>query len=219
MKSRQISFLLIAQAASERCDFCASEIKGEHRHLIEPGSKSVACACNICVLTSSSLRKITSQGAFHYKIIPELYSVVSDFVMPEEVWASLSIPVDMAFFVYSSTKEDLEVFFPSPLGPIQSELSQHSKSLLKTMNPIIKVLSHEDNRDALALLVNRTETSSEYFLIPIDQCYKLIGLMRKNWRGFGGGKEMHVMIAQFFQELRSKSKEYARKSPNRLERA
>ena len=41
-----------------------------------------------------------------------------------------------------------------------------------------------------ALLVNRARGASEHFLVPMDECYKLVGLIRTRWRGFSGAGEV-----------------------------
>ena len=52
------------------------------------------------------------------------------------------------------------------------------------------------------LLVNRVGQTREYYLAPIDQCYRLAGLIRLHWKGLSGGNEVWQHIAQFFAELR-----------------
>jgi len=72
--------------------------------------------------------------------------------------------------------------------------------------------------DVEALLANRVGesrgvTPAEYYLLPIDECYKLVGLIRTHWRGFSGGTEVWQEIGQFFTHLRSIA-EVARKEPD-----
>ena len=60
-----------------------------------------------------------------------------------------------------------------------------------------------------ALLVNRLlysqgQGSAEYFIAPIDECYRLTGLIRMHWRGLSGGTEVWQEINNFFQQLNSK---------------
>jgi hypothetical protein len=47
--------------------------------------------------------------------------------------------------------------------------------------------------------------NSEYFIAPVDECFKLVGLIRSNWRGLSGGTEVWMEIGSFFTSLRSKS--------------
>ena len=41
----------------------------------------------------------------------------------------------------------------------------------------------------------------EHWLVPIDDCYELVGLIRSSWRGFGGGEEVWTQIERFFGDL------------------
>src|SRR3981081_695799 len=57
--------------------------------------------------------------------------------------------------------------------------------------------------DVEALLVNRVGHVSgfaapEYYLLPIDECYKLVGLIRANWRGVSGGTEVWQEVGRVF---------------------
>ena len=55
--------------------------------------------------------------------------------------------------------------------------------------------------DVEALLVDRRPGSARGYRASIDECYRLVGLMRQHWRGFGGGAEAWRAIARFFDEL------------------
>ncbi len=51
---------------------------------------------------------------------------------------------------------------------------------------------------------------AEYYLLPIDECYKLVGLIRMHWKGLSGGTEVWRELGEFFASLkadRSKSRE------------
>ena len=56
-------------------------------------------------------------------------------------------------------------------------------------NPLLNYLEP----DIEALLVNRVGRSrgaaeAEYFFALMDDCYKLVGLIRTHWKGLSGGK-------------------------------
>jgi hypothetical protein len=42
----------------------------------------------------------------------------------------------------------------------------------------------------------------EYYRVPIDHCYALVGLIRRHWRGLSGGTEARQAIGDFFARLR-----------------
>jgi hypothetical protein len=62
-----------------------------------------------------------------------------------------------------------------------------------------------------AIFVNRMEPGSaappgyEVFLIPIDECYSLVGELRMKWQGFDGGAEAHAALATFLDSLRRRA--------------
>ena len=43
---------------------------------------------------------------------------------------------------------------------------------------------------------------NEYFILPIDECFKLVGLIRLHWKGLSGGTEVWSELARFFAGLR-----------------
>jgi hypothetical protein len=64
--------------------------------------------------------------------------------------------------------------------------------------------------DVEALLVNRIGhsrgfTNPEYYIVPIDECFKLVGLIRSRWQGLSGGTEVWREIGKFFGELKARS--------------
>ena len=96
---------------------------------------------------------------------------------------------------------------PSPAGATESLLPLSSWQQIAANNPVLA--SMED--DVEALLVNRThQENPQYFLAPIDECFKLVGLIRGRWRGLSGGVEVWQEIQQFFNGLRARSEEGAR---------
>lgn len=64
-------------------------------------------------------------------------------------------------------------------------------------NPVLGSLAP----DVEALLVNRVRGARGHWVVPIDECHALVGLIRMHWRGFTGGREMWEELAGFFGEL------------------
>jgi Family of unknown function (DUF5947) len=52
-----------------------------------------------------------------------------------------------------------------------------------------------------ALLINRIGNMASYFIVPIDACYQLVGVIRTRWRGLSGGSEVWQAIAEYFDNL------------------
>jgi len=53
------------------------------------------------------------------------------------------------------------------------------------------------------------------WLVPIDECYALVGLIRTRWRGFTGGSEVWDALGRFFAELDRRAKPVGRTSTRR----
>jgi Family of unknown function (DUF5947) len=184
----------------ERCELCAAEIGGDHHHLLEPIHRKVICACGACSL-------LFSGGAeTRYKLVPRRVHFLPDFKLTDGQWDGLMIPINMAFFFESTPDKRVVALYPSPAGPIESLLRLDSWKDIVLENPVLSRMAP----DVEALLVNRIAQSrgagaAEYFVAPIDECYKLVGLMRGNWRGFSGGAEVWREIGRFFAALKEKA--------------
>jgi Family of unknown function (DUF5947) len=190
------------EAAQERCELCSEPIPPEHRHLLEVSTREMLCVCRPCSILFD--REAASEG--RYRLIPDRRLFLEDFEMSDAQWESLRVPVDMAFFFYSTPAERVVAFYPSPMGPTESLLKLGAWEELEDSNPMLK----EMERDVEALLVNRVRGAREHFLVPMDECYSLVGLIRMRWRGLSGGREVWEEIGRFFEQLRERSKTVSR---------
>ena len=187
-----------AEAAQEHCDLCREPIPSEHRHLMEVSTREIMCACRPCSILFDS--EAASEGK--YRLIPDRRLFFENFEMSDAQWESLRIPVDMAFFFYSTPAERVVAFYPSPMGPTESLLKLSAWEELEKGNPVLEGMEW----DVEALLVNRVRGAREHFLVPIDECYSLVGLIRMHWRGLSGSREVWEEIRRFFEGLRERSK-------------
>jgi len=188
-------FIRARSPAIERCDLCGAELGPEHPHLIEPGMRKIVCACQACAILFSS-------GAeTKYRRIPQTVRYLPNFELTQSQWEGLMIPISMAFFFKNSVTDRMTVIYPSPAGPTESLLDFESWDEIVNCNPVLKELEP----DTEALLVNRVRDSADYFIVPIDECYRLVGLIRTKWKGLAGGTEVWTAINEFFGELRKRS--------------
>lgn len=116
------------------------------------------------------------------------------------------IPINMAFLFHSSLETRVIALYPSPAGAVESLLPLDAWAEIEESNPAIRQLKP----DVEALLVNRVghaqgTRDAEYYVAPMDECYKLVGLIRTNWKGLSGGAEVWTEVGRFFAELRNKS--------------
>jgi Family of unknown function (DUF5947) len=186
------------EAAAERCDLCGEPIPSEHRHLLDLEKREVSCACRACSL----LFDRRAAGGGHYRLIPDRSFRLVDFELDDVVWEELRIPVDMAFFYRGSREERVMAFYPSPMGPTESLLGLEAWEELESANPVLRDMQP----DVEALLVNRALGARQYYLVPIDECFRLVGLIRTRWRGFTGGKEVWEEIGRFFGDLERRAR-------------
>jgi len=185
------------QRAAERCELCSVELTGQHPHLLDPTTRKVVCSCDACALLFSG------QSNARFKRVPKLVRSLPEFRLTDAQWESLMIPINMAFFFHSSPEGKVIAMYPSPAGATESLLSLESWNEIAQANHAIQQME----ADVEALLVNRVGHSrgfaaAEYYILPIDQCFKLVGIIRQNWRGFSGGTEVWQQISEFFAQLR-----------------
>jgi hypothetical protein len=201
-----------APEAEERCELCNAPIPPLHRHMLELSSRELVCACRPC----SVLFDRDGAGGGRYKLVPERRLRLEDFALGDRVWEELRIPVDMAFFFRSSAAGRVLAYYPGPMGPTESQLELDAWRELERENPVLVEL--ED--DVEALLVNRVGAEHGHWLVPLDDCYSLVGLIRTRWKGLSGGKEVWLQIAGFFEDLDRRSRRATRSSrPARQEGA
>jgi hypothetical protein len=189
-------------AELERCELCGNVLYREHPHLIDPLSRKLACSCEACAI-------LFTNEKLKYRRIPRQFKFLQDFQLSDAQWDELLVPINMAFFFYSSAfgeaKEKVVALYPSPAGPTESLLSLEAWEELTALNPLLKKME----ADVEALLVNRIGkdrgTEAEYYIAPIDECFKLTGLIRANWRGLSGGTEVWEEIGNFFAGLKKRS--------------
>ena len=182
-----------AAAQAEQCDMCAAPVPPGHRHIVDLSDRRMMCACRACALLFDS----KAAGGGHLRLLPTRRRRLDDFVLDGAAWDRLRIPVDMAFFFHSSPAERVLALYPSPAGPTESLLELEAWTELVAANPVLGTMEP----DVEALLVSRARDMNEHWLVPIDDCYELVGVIRGRWRGFTGGEEVWQAIDAFFADL------------------
>jgi hypothetical protein len=183
---------VVARAQMERCELCGTEISSVHRHLLEAEQRRIVCSCDHCAM------RFQDVVGGRYQLVPRDVRLLKGFQLSEAQWDELALPINLAFFFFSSVQSRVMAMYPGPAGVTESRLTLASWEALGEANP---ELTHM-KPDVEALLVNRVGETREYFLAPIDTCFELVGLIRQHWRGLSGGSEVWRELERFFARLR-----------------
>lgn len=178
---------------AEFCDLCSAPIGAEHDHLLNPATRQLRCACRACAIL------FNSTGETNYRRVPRDIYNLPEFTLDDGAWAALGIPIGLAFISRSEVNGEALAVYPSPAGPVQTTLDSEIWEDLVSGNSGFKGMMPEVE----ALLINRMNGAREYFIVPIDECYKLTGIVRSHWRGFSGGEAAWEQIHLFFDHLKS----------------
>jgi hypothetical protein len=184
-----------AEPQLERCELCGVELPPQHEHLIEPPTRKLTCACGACAIL------FTGSGSARYRRVPRRIEVLKGFQLSDEQWESLHLPINLAFFFHSSPAGRVIAVYPSPAGATESLLTLEAWADLSAANPVLGELEP----DVEALLVNRVGPIRDYIRAPIDECFKLVGIIRVHWRGLSGGTEVWKEISRFSEQLKERS--------------
>jgi hypothetical protein len=185
-----------AAAAMERCELCAAPVAPEHPHLVQVSERRLLCACGSCAFLFDN----PGAGGGGYARVPDRYLTDPGFALTDAQWDALQVPVGIAFFLINSVRGAVVACYPSPAGATESELPLHAWSDGIGAGPLAARLVP----DVEALLVRRSPASC--LLVPVDACYRLVGVIRRHWRGFDGGQEAWDAIDELFAELRQRAR-------------
>src|SRR5246127_3474876 len=153
----------------ERCELCSLEIRPDHSHLIELSQRKLLCTCEACAIL------FRGQGV-KFKRVPRRVLSLADFTLSDAEWDGLMVPINMAFFFQNSLENRVMSVYPRPAGATESLLALESWNDIAARNPVLNGMES----DVEALLVNRLgysrghSAAPEYYLLPIDECYKLV---------------------------------------------
>ncbi|MFE9452142.1 DUF5947 family protein [Streptomyces sp. NPDC006739] len=174
-------------ADAELCDLCAAPVPDEHRHLYDGTREEVLCACRPCSLLFTD--REASEG--HYLLIPG-----RRLRLPPVDTGPLGVPVGLAFFV-PHADGTATAHYPSPLGATRWELDAaawHQAVAgcgeLATVAPEVE-----------ALLVNTARGLSHHWIVPVDDCFRMVAVVRREWEGLSGGQRVWPALERFFAEL------------------
>jgi hypothetical protein len=170
------------------CGLCASALAEPHPHLFDTEKESLECACPACAML------FDQRKTGRWKHVPPRAEKLSANPVGDAAWASMGLPIGLAFFVKSSRAGQTIAWYPGPAGATRCQLSFAPPALTLA-------------DDVEALLAHRLDGANEAWVLSIDLCFELVGEIRRSWRGFGGGPGVRDALAAFFARLQ---KEHAR---------
>jgi hypothetical protein len=180
----------------EHCELCGLALPEDHSHLLEPATRKLLCSCEPCAILFSG-----REGG-RYRRVPRDIQSLPDFRLSENQWEDLHLPINLTFFVKSTPARRVLALYPSPAGAVESLLTLEAWDALVQENPMLVELEP----DVEALLVNRMKGELATYRVPIDLCFKLVGLIRVHWRGLSGGTEVWEEVARFFTSLHERAR-------------
>lgn len=160
----------------------------EHPHLFDLEAHRPACVCRACAL----LFDRPGAAGGRYRAIPGRRLPVAG-VAP----AALGAPVGLAFFVVADDGT-VSAHYPSPAGATRAEVDPEAWAEALEAAPPLGGLAPEVE----ALLVNTVERRTEAWMVPISDCYALVGVVRQAWEGLSGGRRVLDAIEAHFENLR-----------------
>jgi hypothetical protein len=176
------------------CELCGAVIPDAHGHVVDLERRSLSCACRSCAI-------LFDQQAGRFRRVPD--RVLRAPPISAVRWASLGVPVRLAFVFFNSRLSRWYASYPGVAGAIESEVPQERWEELATEVPLLRQIAPDV--EALLAWGPMGAAEIECFVAPVDACYELAGLCRTHWRGFDGGDEMRAELDAFFARLRSRA--------------
>jgi len=177
-----------------RCELCPISLAADHKHLLDLDERRIVCVCPTCW----SMRS----GEARYRPTGSRTLWLEDLDLPDDLWAEFQIPIGLAFFLRSTASGQVVGLYPSPAGATECELDLAAWDRLVAANPVLEDL----DPDAEALLVNRMAEPHIHVVAPLDDCYRLVGIVKATWEGISGGAAMEEAVQRYFDGLRAEAK-------------
>jgi hypothetical protein len=166
---------------------CAAAVGERHRHVLDDDRGELLCVCRACTL----LFDRDAAGGGHYRLVPETRRRLPG-VSPKD----LGVPVGLAFFV-RGVDGTVVAHYPSPAGATRWQVEPAVWQAAVRRCPELDRMA----AGTQALLVNTARGRAEHWLVPIDDCYRLVAVIRQEWRGLSGGSRVWPAVDRFFEEL------------------
>lgn len=224
----------VKAAPGEACEFCTEPIGAEHPHVVNVQSRALMCACRGCYLLFSNegaaggkYRAVPDRATFDpdFALTEAQWDALQIPVGICFLFHNSSLGRPAAFYPSPAGATEsllsLEVWDEIVHAhPRLQELVADVQALLvrrrtarESSRPPGPDAGASAGAGAGAGAVSGVgqgadagpTAATECYVVPIDRCYELVGLIRRYWKGFDGGEEAHAAIEHFFDELRRTS--------------
>ncbi|TMR00756.1 hypothetical protein ETD83_15990 [Actinomadura soli] len=175
------------RADVDRCGLCEVPVADGHAHVFDERTGELACACRACAL----LFEKDGAGAGHYRLVPDRRVRLTGVSV-----ADLGVPVRLAFFVVGLDGA-VVARYPSPMGATAWTVDPSAWTAVSAQNPDLASMLPAVE----ALLTSSIREADEQWLVPVDDCYRLVGVIKGAWTGLSGGDRVWTAVEAFFAQL------------------
>jgi hypothetical protein len=179
-------------SATTQCESCGTTLSESHAHVVDIEDRRLLCSCTECWASAGR-----ADDTSRLRAVPRACAPYPPLRLTEANWDALQIPVGLAFFVVHGRTSRTFAFYPSPAGSVESLLPLDGWRDLVAANPWLATVAP----DVEALVVRQAPHVPNLWqsaVVPIDECYDLIGRIRLSWKGFDGGDGVRGEIEAFF---------------------
>ncbi len=185
-------------SARLQCELCAEAIDDAHSHIVDVTDRRLLCSCYPC----SMLFSAPGAARGRFKMVPKRYAVIPPPLLGDAQWEALGLPIGLAFFFENGDSGRITAYYPGPAGATESQLPLDAWQDLRAREPLIASMQ----ADVEAALVYRPRGGeSRSYVVPIDVCYELAGLVRSKWSGVSGGDDLIHAIEDFFARIEERA--------------
>ncbi|WP_106403687.1 DUF5947 family protein [Actinocorallia populi] len=173
-----------ARERAEPCGMCGIPVEKEHTHLLDERGGALLCVCRACSV-------LFPEENGRYRRVPSRRIRLTG-VRPDD----LGVPVGLAFFTRDA-QGAVTAHYPSPMGTTGWTVEPAVWAAAVAACPPLETLAP----GVEALLVNAVRDADERWLVPVDDCYRLVAIIRGSWKGLSGGTRVWPEIEAFFTRL------------------
>jgi len=189
---RFIRKLGTTRLTAEQCEMCAAPLAGVQRHLLDLAHHTFLSICTVCALAFGP----RGANAGLYRLIPTRHLALLDFQATDELWAG---PVKMICLLRNSETGSVLAVYLAPPGVRESVFDLDRWKTLRTANPLLESLEP----DVETLLLQRIGPAPAAYIVPIDTCARLIGLLEDRRWNQEGERAIWQAVGAFFADLQA----------------